>query len=103
MKTYWKNGHGIQVKKINGGDICNLDDTLLTIIYNSLRYYRKHSPGYPGGFESKEQWEKVLKGVEGKFKKVIDTKYSVKEERKADEYLHEAFAALEDVFFGLWV
>lgn len=103
MKTYWKNGHGIQVKKINGNDIFNLDDTLLKIIYESVKHFRKHSLGYPGGYDNKEQWHKALKDVECKFKKVINTKYSVEEGRKADEYLHDAFVALEKVFFGLWV
>lgn len=102
MKTHWKNGHGIQVKKINDDDIFNLDDTLLKIIYESIKYYRKHCPGYPFGYESKEQWIEKLKDIECKVKKVIDTKYKVEEGRKADEYLHEALVAIEDVFFVLW-
>lgn len=103
MKTYWKNNDGIQVKNINGNDIFNLDDTLLKIIYESLKYFREHCLGYPGYLESKEKWTEILKGIEDKFKKVIDLKYNIDEEENADKYLHEALVALEEVFFALWV
>lgn len=102
MKTYWKKGEGIRVKGINWRDTVNLDDTFLQIIHKSLKYFRKRCVGYPGYLDNIKQWKKILKGVEDKFKKVIDITCDVNEEN-ADVYLHEAFVALEDIFFNLWI
>ncbi len=81
MKTYWSKDEGIKVKKINGDDIWNLDDTFLIIICESLKYFRANHTGFPPFAENDDEWnnfKRLSTRSTTLIKKTNSTRYSTK-------------------------
>lgn len=85
-------------------DVWNLDGYLAQVIADSLRELRLHGHGYPGAFNSYEEWAAVLSQIETPLRVWAETRHDMDldEEDRWMERCHESLKLLNEYFFGLW-
>jgi hypothetical protein len=86
----------------DNSELWSLDATIAKFIYPRIKQFRKTTVGYPGGFESMEEWDAILAKIERAFFLVSqEENYSILCGKIADE-IEEGLNLFSEYFLNLW-